>query len=244
MGLFYSATEKEIYAVRRKIFTDKGIQLLSQNGFEQSPFSGACFGRYDNRLHTYDFCRLRDNSILQQVTVHISRGDKWIQISLNIFQLDKTINSLQQMKNVDGMKFYLPPNSISNMRLHVDDFKGMPLFNYDFMFREHKLKCFWTKSGFKKSVKRLEQRIVSDLTNFEKYVSRWHKLFKPLKTTIEGDIIGLKEMTIEEKLETTRLTKRFNEVKHKNKDEATKILKWLEVDELTTKSILNYTEKE
>jgi hypothetical protein len=93
-------------------------------------------------------------------------------------------------------------------------------------------------------VKKLEQRIVSDLTNFEKYVSRWYKLFKPLKTTIEGDIIGLKEMTIEEKLETTRLTKRFNEVKHKHRDEATKILKWLEVDELTTKSILNYTAKE
>jgi hypothetical protein len=56
------------------------------------------------------------------------------------------------------------------MRIHSDDFKGMPLMNYDFMFKNHKFKSYWTKSGFARSIKNLELRIITDLTNFEKYV--------------------------------------------------------------------------
>ena len=239
MGLLYSITEKEIYAVKRKVFIDKGIPLLYQNCFERSPFSGANFGKYSNQLHAFEFCKLTDTSTLQKVTVYITRGDRWIQISLNIFQLDKTIKRLEQLKNVDGIKFSIPPNSISNMRLHIDDFRGIPLLNYDFMFREHKLKCYWTKWGFKKRVKQLEQRMVTDLTNFQKYVERWYKLYTPLRTTIEGEIIGLKEMTVADRLEATRLTKRFYQARDKDKSEAAKILKWLEVEDLTIDSILN-----
>jgi hypothetical protein len=89
MGLFHSVNDKEIYEVRRKIFTEKGVPLLFMNGFEKSPFSGACFGKYDRQLHTYDLCKLTKDSMLQKVTVHIVRGDRWIQISLNIFQFRK-----------------------------------------------------------------------------------------------------------------------------------------------------------
>jgi hypothetical protein len=124
------------------------------------------------------------------------------------------------------------------MRLHSDDFKGMPLLNYDFMFRNHKINSFWTRSGFERSVNKLERRIINDLTNFEKYVVRWHKIFTPLKTTIDGNIVGLKNMTVDERLEKTRLTKMFNDARHKNKDYATNILKWIEVDDLTIKNIL------
>jgi hypothetical protein len=125
------------------------------------------------------------------------------------------------------------------MRLHSDDFKGIPLFNYDFMFRNHKLSSFWTKKGFEKSIKKLEQRIVADLTNFEKYVIRWHKLFKPIKTTVDGKIIGFESMTLNEKLEVTRLAKTFNEEKKKDKKQAAITLKWLDFDDLTIKSILD-----
>ncbi|MEA5426537.1 hypothetical protein [Arcicella lustrica] len=238
MGFLYSSNDKEIYAIRRKIFTEKGLPLLFNIGFEKSPFSGACFGRYNNQLHSYDLCRLTEDSMLQKITVHISRSDRWIQISLNIFQLDKTINSLLQLNSVDGIKYSLPPNSISNMQLNVDDFKGIPLLNYDFMFRSHKLAHFWTKRGFEKSLRKLEFRIVEDLSNFEKYIDRWHKMYNPLNTTIEGNIIGFEKMTINERLEATRLTKRFNDTKYKNNAEAMYILKWLDVDDLTIQNIL------
>ena len=238
MGIFYSVTEKQVYEVRKKIFAEKGIPLLLNHGFEKSPFTGACFGKYNNRFQIYDFCRLTNDSMLQNITEHIIQGDKWIQISLNIFQLENTIKYLQQLINVDGIKFSLPPHSISNMRLHVDDYKGIPLLNYDSMFKNHKLNSYWTRWGLEKSVKKLENRIVVDLTNFEKYVFRWHKLYKPICTTIEGDIIGLKNMTINERLEKTRLTKNFYDSKIKNKNYAANILKWLEVDELEIKNIL------
>ncbi len=148
MGLFYSVTDKEIYAVRRKMFIEKGIPLLYKHGFEKSPFSEACFGKYSHSFHNYDFCKLTEDSMLQKVSVHIIRGDRWIQIRLNVFQFENTIKTLQQLNDVDGIKFSLPPHSISNMRLHSEDFRGIPLFNYDFMFREHKLSSYWTKSGF------------------------------------------------------------------------------------------------
>lgn len=239
MSIFYRATDKEIFEVKKKIFIEKGIPLLFKNDFVQSPFLGSCFGKYDSRLHVYDFIKLTEDSLLQQITVNIFKGDNWIQIYLNIFQLDSSIKSIQQLKTVDGIKFSMPPNSISNMRLHVDDFKGIPLFNYDSMFRNHKLKSSWTKFGFKKSVEKLEQRIETDLSDFDKYVRRWNKIFSPLKTTIDGEIIGLKNLTIDERLKITRLTKRFNEAKHKNKVYATNVLKWLEIDDLEIKKILS-----
>ncbi|MBC7651235.1 MAG: hypothetical protein H7101_05755 [Deinococcales bacterium] len=225
MGFFYTATDKEIYAIRRKIFTKKGILLLYNNAFEKSLFSTPCFGKYSNQLHTYDLCKLTEDSMLQMITVHILGSDKWIQIKLNIFQLDNTIKCLQQLNNVDGIKFHLTALTISEMRLHSDDFKGIPLLNYDFMFRNHKLKSYCTKWGLERSIKKLEHRIVTDLTNFDKYVARWHKIFSPLQTTIEGEIIGHSNMSFDKRPEMTGLIKRFNDAKHKDKKHATSILK-------------------
>jgi hypothetical protein len=145
MGLFYSATAKELLETRKKIFLDKGMPTLHKNGFEKSPFSNSWFGKDNTGSYSWEFCKLTENSSLQKVSVDIIRGDKYIQIRLNIFKLNSQIKSLQQLKNVDGIQFNLPPNSLSNMRLHVDDFRGIPLFNYDFMFRNHKLATYFTK---------------------------------------------------------------------------------------------------
>jgi hypothetical protein len=238
MGLFYRATDKELLEIRKKIFFDRGLPMLQKNGYEKSPFSTANFGKDNTGSYSYEFCKMTDKSLLQIVSVHIIKGDKWIQISLNIFRLDNAIKDLRQLNQVNGIQFILPPNSVSDMRLHVNDFKGMPLVNYDFWFKNHKLKSYFTKNGFDKSVKKLSNRIERDLTDFDKYVSRWFKLHNPMPTTIEGKIKGLNAMTVNERLYITGLMKQFEEAKHKNKEYATNILKWLEVDELSIKTIL------
>ena len=179
MGLFYKPTDKEILEIRKKIFFDKGLPLFQKYGYEKSPFSTGYFGRDNNGDYHFELCKLTETSLLEIVSVNIVKGDKWIQISLNIFQLDQEIKELSQLNQVDGLKFLLPPNNFSNMRLHVNDFKGTPLLNYDFWFKNHKLKGYFTKAGFNKSIEKLGKRIEIDLTNFNKYVERWFKLHKP-----------------------------------------------------------------
>lgn len=230
MGLFYRATDKALLEIRKKIFLDKGVPALVKNDFEKSPFSTAFWDKNNLGDYSYEFCKLTESSLLHLVTVHINKGDKWIQIKLNIFKLNNNIKNLQQLNQTDGIQFHLPPNSISNMRLHVDDFKGIPLFNYDFMFKNHKLKFFFTKNGFDKSVKKLSTRIENDLTDFNKYVKRWNKIHKPIITTVEGKIEGLNNMTVNERLYASGLMNEFDKAMRKDKQRAIQILKWLQVD--------------
>jgi hypothetical protein len=238
MRLFYRVTDKLSFDTRNKIFEDNGIPLLTSIGFEKSPFLGTCFGKYDNTLNCYELCRLTDTSLLQMITVYIDRNDKWIKIYLNIFQLDSSIKSLYDLSSFYGTKFKVPPNSISQMRLNVDDFKGIPLFNFDFIFRNHKLKSPLTKWGFNRNQKRLKRILKADLKNFEKYIDRWNNLYKPLMTTVEGEIVGLKSMNLNERLEIARLTEKFKEAKIKYKEQAKNMLKWVEIDDSEIKSIM------
>jgi len=93
---------------------------------------------------------------------------------------------MAQLKGVDGLQFALPPNSISDMRLRCDDFKGPPLLNYHYMFRNHKIKSYLTKSGLTRSANDLSKIIGSDLTDIDYFVKRWHDLHQPATTTWEG----------------------------------------------------------
>lgn len=238
MGLFYTVPDKETFLVRKKIVEEQAIPLLEKVGFEKSPFLGTCFGKYDNTLNIYDLCRLTAASLLEIIEIDVHKGDRWIQIYLNILQLNSSVKSLKQLTSVSVINFKLPPANIFRMRLNSDDFKGVPLFNYDFMFRNHKLESYLTGSGYKKSVNKLHNRITADLNNFEKYIKRWHKKFTPFQTTIEGKIIGLTNMTVDQRLELTGLTKQFKEANIKYKEHAKNILTWLEVDESEIKRII------
>ena len=238
MGLLYTVPDKETFLVRKKIVEEQAIPLLEKIGFEKSPFLGTCFGKYESTLSIYDLCRVTDTSLLEMIEIDIHKGDRWIQIHLNILQLDSSVKSLKQLVSVSVINFKLPPTNIFRMRLNSDDFEGVPLFNYDFMFRNHKLDSYLTKSGYKKSINKLQNRIIADLSNFEKYIKRWHKKFTPLQTTIEGKIVGLTNMTVDQRLELTGLTKQFKEANIKYKEHAKNILTWLEVDELEIKKII------
>lgn len=187
MGLLYKISEKEFLEIRNKIFLKSGIPSLQKNGFEKSPFSTAWFGKNNMGDYTYELCRVSEGSQLEIIVTHISKGDSWIKIFLNIFELYPEIKSIEQLNGVDGLQYHLPPNSLTKMRLRIDDIKGVPLFNYDFMFGGHKLKSFKTESGLNKRIEELSSLIKEDLTNIDSFVKRWFKLHQLNVTDWKGD---------------------------------------------------------
>lgn len=186
MGLFYTASPKELLQIRNKIFLDVGVPTLQKQGFQKSPFSTAWFGKNENVGYSYELCRLSKSNELEMVSVHIVRGDRWIQISLNIFKLQPKLDSISQLLNIDGLQFHLPPNSISDMRLRIDDIKGPPILDYNHMFRNHKIKSYYTKSGLRKRAEELAKMIESDMNNIDYFIKRWYEIHKPMTTTWEG----------------------------------------------------------
>ncbi|MFD2247112.1 hypothetical protein [Pontibacter ruber] len=189
MGLFYKATTKELLEARNQIVLEIGIPLLEKKGFKKTPFSTSWFGRDNLHGYIYELCRLTPESELQVIEIQIVRGDKWIKFILNIFKLNPNPESLDQLIGVDGLQYKLPPNSITEMHLGIDDIKGPPLFDYNFMFRKHKIGSFYTKSGLDKRIKQLRKIIEKDLDNIEHFVERWHEMHEPLVTTWEGHLI-------------------------------------------------------
>ncbi len=183
MGLFYKAPPKKFLEIRSGIFEEYGVPGLKKNGFEQSPYNGMRFGKLQPSIYAYDLCRLSAGSHLETITVYISKGDRWIQISLNIFKLDPALQSLDQLKGLELMQFLLPPNSITQMRLRMYDYKGMPLFRTV----EHKVKSYYSKRGFEKRIDQLSKLIERDMNNIDHFVKRWHELHQPATTDWEGN---------------------------------------------------------
>jgi hypothetical protein len=184
MGLFYSASEKELLQIRNNVFLKFGLPALEKAGFHQSPFT-SWFGKSDIG-YTYELCRLSEKAELEMITVHIVRGDTWIQISLNIFLPQPGLKSLEQLKGLSSLNFGLPPCNLSDMRLRSDDIKGPPILDYNYMFRNHKIKSYYTKSGLEKRAEELGKIIEKDLNNIDKFITRWHELHQPITTTWEG----------------------------------------------------------
>lgn len=182
MGLFYRVSNKQLLQARNNIYLKKGIPTLKDQGFEELPFHAPWFGKNNLGDYTYELCRLNDRHELEIITTHITKGDLWIKIYLNIFKLVPELKKLDQLKGLPLIQFYLPPNSLTEMRLRIDDFKGMPLFRTV----EHKIKPFYTENGFQDRVDELSKLIESDLNNIDYFIKRWHELHKPMVTDWEG----------------------------------------------------------
>lgn len=189
MGLSYKASDKELLEARSNIFLERGVPELRKNGFEQSPYSAAWFGKNNLGDYTYELCRASKDSHLEVIVTHISKGDKWVKVFLNIFKLTPELKSVEQLQGVDGLHYHLPPNSLTKMRLKVDDIKGIPLFSYSFLFGGHKLKFFNSEDGLKKRVKQLGDLIEKDLNKIDSFIERWHELHQPNLTDWEGNKI-------------------------------------------------------
>lgn len=185
MAVFFKISSKELLDVRNKIFLTRGLPVLNKKGFKKSPFSTSWFGRDNLRDFTYELCRLNSNLHLERITVEIVRGDSWIKIFLNIFDLEPKIKSLEQLNSLDGLQFHLPPNSITNMRLRIDDIKGVPFFPLLFG-KQHKIGSYYSKDGFNSRVEELSKLIESDLNNIDYFVKRWYEMHTPLITDWNG----------------------------------------------------------
>ncbi|MFV0291570.1 MAG: hypothetical protein ACK5IJ_11850 [Mangrovibacterium sp.] len=189
MNLSYKLSNKELLAIRNKIFVDNGIPILKQKGFVQSPFSTARFGTARFGVF-YELCRLKQNSQLEMLLVKIVEDDRWIQIYLNIFKLHPKVVTIEQLHGIDGVKYHLRPNDFTKLRLKSDEIKGMPLFNYDFWLRNHKLKCFFTKKGFDSRVKQLGAIIKEDMSRIDYFIDRWSEICQhPFTTSWDGTYI-------------------------------------------------------
>lgn len=189
MGLFYKASRKELLELRNKIFLERGAAALYQQGFVKSPFPSDWFGRNNLKDFSYVLCRLTPKSNLERITVHISRGDRWIKIFLNIFELTPQIDSLQPLTGLDGMQYHLPPNSISSMRLRSGDIKGPPILHMRY-WNGHKLKRYFTKHSLNSKAEKLARTVENDMLGIDSFIKRWHEIYPPNLTDWVGNRVG------------------------------------------------------
>ena len=180
MSLLYKATDKELLKLRQDIFIRFGIPSLEKQGFKKTPFSGSHFG-WNGFGYMYEYCRILEKSRLEMVTVNINRGEKWVQIYLNIFQLFPDISAIEQLDGIDGVQFHLPPNTDTLMRLEPPKgiiFHKMP---------QHKIKIYFTKVGLENRLSQLGNLIEDDLNNIDDFIKRWLKIYSPLLTIWDGN---------------------------------------------------------
>ncbi|TXJ20349.1 hypothetical protein EPJ79_04150 [Brachyspira aalborgi] len=186
--MFHSLKNSELLKIRNNIFLEYAFSSLQKNGFIKSPFLNANFGKHNPQLYIYDMCRLT-NSNLECITTYITSRDRYIKIYLNIFELSPKPENIFELKDIDGIKFYLPPNKKKEERLDIDMLKTIPLFSYRFWFENYKLKSFHTKFGLNMAIKKLQFIIERDMKNINYFIEKWHSFHKPNITDWEGNII-------------------------------------------------------
>ena len=197
MGMFYRVSDKQLLKDRNELFKKVGIPALENNGFLRSVFKTSWDGQYNKSIkgYSYQVVRLQANGILEIIDVYILSGEPWIQIYLNIFELEPKLESVSELSKYEGLGFGIPPNSITKMRLRNDDYRGPPLF-YMLFLPEHKIRSYYTKSGYEAEINNLKTLIKSDMESIDNFVKRWHKLHKPNITDWEGKIITKVKPTI------------------------------------------------
>lgn len=190
MGVFYKISEEQLLKDRNELFKEVGVTGLKQNDFETSPFKTSWGGEYNKSIqgYSYQFARIKEQRILEKMDVYILKGEPWIQIFLNVFELSPSIETVALLKCNEGLSFGIPPNSKTRMRLRKDDYQGPPLF-YMLFLPEHKIGSYYSKSGYEIEIKRLKNLIKSDMENIDDFVIKWYELHKPNITDWEGNII-------------------------------------------------------
>lgn len=186
----FKISEKKLLDARNAIFKDYGIPELEKNGYVKSPFKTSWFGQYDSNIsgYSYELCKLTSQNHLNIITADMVKGDKWIKIYLNIFELNEKLHSLDDLKDCDGINFKLPPHNAANMQLRSDDYKGPPLF-YMLFLPEHKLGKINDQSSFEKEVSKLRNLVKKDMANIDSFIKRWYVLHEPSRTDKEGNLV-------------------------------------------------------
>ncbi|HMS68330.1 MAG: hypothetical protein WAT92_05710 [Saprospiraceae bacterium] len=191
MGFTYKASDKQSLKDRNELFNEVGVSSLEKKGFERAPFKTSWNGEFDKSIkgYSYQLARIRESKFLEIIYVYILEGEPWIQIYLNVFELTPTISRVSLLKDMEGLSFGIPQNSITKMRLRSDDYKGPPIF-YMMFLPEHKIGRYFTKLGYEAELTELKKLLKSDMENIDDFVNRWHELHKPNVTDWEGNIIS------------------------------------------------------
>ena len=161
--MFYKVSEKQMLKDRNNLFKEVGILALQKNNFVRSPFSTSWNGEYYDGIqgYLYEFGRISKDDLFESIKVFIVKGDKYIDVFINIFRISPELKIINELKYFEGTKFDIPPNSITKMRLRNDDYKGPPLF-YMLFLPENKIGRFYTKSGYEAELSKLKKFIKSD----------------------------------------------------------------------------------
>ncbi len=180
MRIFYNKTDKQLLEIRNNIFLEEGIPALKKNDFELDPFKTSWHGQYNSGIQGYihQYSRLKKEKYLERIQVYILKNERWIQINLNIFELNPRLGVLSKLNKYEGIKLGMPPYSLTEMRLRNDDYKGPPLFHMLFL-PEHKLGNYDNENSFNKKVLKLSRLIRKDMENIDSFIRRWHEMYTP-----------------------------------------------------------------
>ena len=184
--MLYRVSDKSLLQYRNSILKN-AIPILKKQGFEKSPFISSWFGRNNLGDFSYDLACL-SNSYLELITIHISKGDKWIKAYLNIFDLFPVPKTLSELNKINGIAFRLAPNNQTQMGLYIE-LPKRNFINFIFPKKEYKLKFFLTCSGLTQRQCELENVLKHDFKNINLKIKMWHNVHKPTKTDWEGKSI-------------------------------------------------------
>lgn len=174
--MLYKPTTKDILHARKEI-VEHVISIIKAQGFVLGPFSESHCGKYQGFGYFYELGRLH-GSELQTISIDIIRDERWIQISLAIFKLDPVPTSIDDLKDVDCLKFCPRMYKAEKVRIDLD----LPASRWRLLFfsKEYKLKRIFSRRGLKKDIIRMEKMIAKDFMNINQKIVLWHKHHTPI----------------------------------------------------------------
>lgn len=184
----YQATRKDILKVRKDIFLKDALPILKEKGFVDEPFKTSNFG-WCGFGYIYDMCRLRQGKFLDFVSVRITQGDRYIKIFINAFEVTPQLGSLSSLKETEGLKYVILPNSEKEMRLDSDFIKGMPALSKEFWSGGLKVGRYFTEIGYNNQVEKLKEKVMSRVCDIDAYFEKWHGCHRPNLVKWDGELI-------------------------------------------------------
>ena len=184
----YKATRKEMLKARKDIFLKDAIPLLKAKGFVEEPFKTSNYG-WCGFGYIYGMCRLRKGKFLEFVSVRIHQGDKYIKVFINVFEVTPLLPSLASLKEIEGLKYVIPPNSENEMRLDTDFIKGAPILSKEFWFGGLKLGHYFTKIGYDNQVENLKEAVKAKVSDIDAYFEKWYNCHHPNLVKWDGELV-------------------------------------------------------